>query len=151
MTSEELEISRLTLRFNKAWLAETNPSHPEIAVAMSEYLSLTEVPREIIYAPNYVDVYIYVIDFCVELTYIYICMYVKKADVVGEWVVCGCIPSSGKAVAELRGPGFRDVLLSFGPGTRPFPGQIALCRSSTGSRELCRSAQMGGSDGGCSE
>lgn len=42
---EELEISRLTLRFNKAWLAETNPSHPEIAVAMSEYLSLTEAAK----------------------------------------------------------------------------------------------------------
>lgn len=33
---------RLTLKFNRAWLSETHPAQPDIAEAMSEYLSLAE-------------------------------------------------------------------------------------------------------------
>ena len=39
---QELEISRICLKFNRAWLAESHPTGPEIAEAMSEYISMQE-------------------------------------------------------------------------------------------------------------
>ncbi|CAJ1329087.1 unnamed protein product, partial [Effrenium voratum] len=39
---KDLHVVRLTLKFNRAWLSETHPAQPDIAEAMSEYLSLAE-------------------------------------------------------------------------------------------------------------
>lgn len=39
---EELEVSQICLKFNRAFLAESHPSGPEIAEAVSEYITMQE-------------------------------------------------------------------------------------------------------------